>query len=175
MNMVNREPIHARWLSTDGAREELLQLSWENGGWTADVTVTGNDLQYVMRLDESGALRQFLLFRDAEDADLWLAYDGERWGEVNGTVRDDLRLCTTLALDASPCSRAFATIYLSVAGIDHAHLWVGMIDTERLEITPTLVEYMRTGEREWSVGGTPVEIDSNGLPLDVVPHSRRTV
>ena len=43
-------------------------------------------------------MRQFLLFRDLDDPDLWLGTDGAgRWGEINGAHRPELDGCIDIA------------------------------------------------------------------------------
>ena len=46
-------------------------------------------------------MRQFLLFRDLDEPDLWLATDGTgRWGEMNGAHRPELDGCYDVHLPA---------------------------------------------------------------------------
>ena len=80
----------ARWDGWDGQASEELTLRWENEAWTASGLVTGENIQYVVRLSPLWEVRQFLLFRDLDEPDLWLGTDGIRWGEVNGSHREEL-------------------------------------------------------------------------------------
>ena len=56
-----------------------------------------------MRLTPTWQVRQFLLFRDLDDPDLWLATDGTaRWGEMNGAHRVELDGCYDIDLACTP-------------------------------------------------------------------------
>ena len=60
-------------------------------------------MQYVLRLSPTWRVRQFLLFRDLDEPDLWLATDGHaRWGEINGAHRPELDGCNDIDLACSP-------------------------------------------------------------------------
>jgi hypothetical protein len=100
----------AEWISWDAATHELCTIRHENEGWTVDGVITGRadgDVQYVVRADDRWQVRQFLLFRDLEEPDLWLARDQQgRWGEVNGSYREDLSGCTAIGIDDSPMTAA---------------------------------------------------------------------
>ena len=51
----------------------------------------------MLRLSPTWRVRQFLLFRDLDEPDLWLATDGhDRWGEVNGAHRPELDGCVDI-------------------------------------------------------------------------------
>jgi hypothetical protein len=94
----------ARWRTWDHAHLETLVLRWENEGWTATGEVGREAVTYVVRLSATWQVRQFLLFRDLDQPDLWLGTDGAgRWGEVNGAHRPDLDGCTDIA---SPAPRS---------------------------------------------------------------------
>ena len=54
---------------------ETLSLSWDNEAWTAVGRVGRERVEYVLRLAPTWHVRQFLLFRDLDDPDLWLAID----------------------------------------------------------------------------------------------------
>ena len=78
----------ATWRSWTGHTTEVLHLRDEAGGWTADGTISELDVQYVVRLDAHWHLRQFLLFRDLDEPDLWLATDGSgRCGSASAAWR----------------------------------------------------------------------------------------
>ena len=59
----------------EGDEVEVTEFRWENEGWTISGQVARERVQYVVRLSASWQVRQFLLFRDLEDPDLWLATD----------------------------------------------------------------------------------------------------
>jgi hypothetical protein len=83
--------FRARWETWDGGAVEELTLAWDNEAWTASSRVGSHDVEYHVRLSPLWQVRQFLLFRDLDDPDLWLGTDGHgRWGEVNGAHRVDL-------------------------------------------------------------------------------------
>ncbi len=57
----------------------------------------------MIRLSATWQVRQFLLFRDLDEPDLWLGADGTgRWGEMNGAHRHDLAGCTDVELTVTP-------------------------------------------------------------------------
>ncbi len=92
-----------RWTTWDGDHDEHLTLRWENEAWTATGEVGRERVQYVLRLSPTWRVRQFLLFRDLDEPDLWLATDGHaRWGEVNGAHRPELDGCSDIELACSP-------------------------------------------------------------------------
>ena len=93
----------ARWNRVDGEGSEQVDLRWENEGWTITSEVGGPNISYVLRLSATWAVRQFLLFRDLDDPDLWLGTDGSgRWGEINGAHRPDLDGCHDIDLPITP-------------------------------------------------------------------------
>jgi hypothetical protein len=129
-----RRPI---WGAT--AEEEVV-LRFEHGGWTADgrVTVPGavhRDLHWVARLSPDFEPRQFLLFRDLDEPDLWLGTDGRgRWGEVNGAHRPELDGCVAAIVQGS----AFLDD-LRDRWEEAGDVLVAVVDAETLEVVPTLV------------------------------------
>src|SRR5687768_13026964 len=83
-----------QWSTWDGSHGESFTLTWENEAWTATGTVERESVQYVIRLSPTWQVRQFLLFRDLEQPDLWLAIDKRhKWGEMNGSYRPELDRC----------------------------------------------------------------------------------
>lgn len=166
--------IEAEWISVDGSSHEVLRLRFESGGWTADGIVTGPEIQYAIRLDEHWQIRQFLLFRDLEDPDLWLGTDGGgRWGEVNGSHRPDLDGCSGLHLACTPFTNAMAINRLGPLHVgDTAEVKVAVIDPETLAISPTVHRYTRLSESlwqfDWPEAGyrAELEVDERGLVLD---------
>jgi hypothetical protein len=77
--------LETSWSTWDGNHTETLRLTWDNEAWTAIGKVGKEQVEYVLRLAPTWHVRQFLLFRDLEDPDLWLAIDAQhRWGEING-------------------------------------------------------------------------------------------
>ena len=155
-----------------GQPGEQLALRWENEGWTATVHVAAHRVDYVLRLTAQWRVSQFLLFRDLEEADLWLGTDGHgRWGEVNGAHRPDLDGATDLAVPASPFTHTIPIRRLPLRVGHAAELSVLHVDVETLGVVPTRVRYERRGDRRWHCehdGATvEFEVDQYGLPLDV--------
>ena len=66
----------ARWQTWEGDGDETVTLRWENEAWTAIGEVTRERVSYVVRLSPTWQVRQFLLFRDLDEPDLWLGADG---------------------------------------------------------------------------------------------------
>lgn len=166
----------ARWVTGDHA--EHLTLRWENEGWTATGNVEAERIQYVLRITAQWQISQFLLFRDQEDADLWLGTDGHgRWGEVNGAHRTDLDGATDLALACTPFTHTLPIRRLPLAVGDAAELSVLEVDVETLGVVPARHVYARIAERTWrhEVGTERVQfdVDEFGVPLDVGDRFRR--
>jgi uncharacterized protein len=161
---MREHEVEAHFTTWTGDRTEVLTLGWENGGWTLDGRITTNpvdgatrphdDVHYVVRTDEAWRVRQFLLFRDDDEPDLWLAGDGDgAWGEVNGAWRDDLAGCTTIHLDVTPVGH---TLVLRGQAADvtvgaTAEALVAAIDVETLQVRVLRRRATRTGTDTWLV------------------------
>ena len=79
------------WQHWDGTPSSRVDLRWENEGWTAELRLERDDATVALRLSAQWRIQQMLLFRDMEEADLWLATDGKgHWGEMNGAHRTEL-------------------------------------------------------------------------------------
>lgn len=164
-----------RWDSWDQSTHEQLTLGWENGGWTADGLVAGPDIHYVIRLDEQWQMRQFLLFRDLDEPDLWLVTDGTgRWAEMNGERRPELDGCVLIDLTCTPFTtglalRAVADMDVgSVATIDT----IG-VDPETLAVVHTRTIVERPSADGWRVAGADLTTDADWLVEDHHGHFRR--
>src|SRR5215213_5444380 len=91
----------ARWTPWDRPTDEVgepvheaLTIAWDNEAWTASGIVGREQVHYVIRISPTWQVRQFLLFRDMDDPDLWLGTDGHgHWGEINGAHRNELDGC----------------------------------------------------------------------------------
>ncbi len=131
----------ARWSRVDVAGDvqgnEQVDLRWDNEGWTVTGEVAGPNITYVLRLSATWAIRQFLLFRDLDEPDLWLGTDGSgRWGEMNGAHRPDLDGCVEVDLAVTPFSH---TVPIRRLGLDIGHsveLTAASIDVETLGVVP---------------------------------------
>jgi hypothetical protein len=170
-----------RWRTWDHAHLETLTLRWENEGWTATGEVGREALTYVVRLSATWQVRQFLLFRDLDEPDLWLGTDGGgRWGEMNGAHRPDLNGCTDIDLACTPFTRTLPIRRLQLDVGDAAEVRSAAIDVETLGVVPVHQRFRRLQPRRFeltgSAGGTPTvfDIDEYGLVHDDPERYRRT-
>jgi hypothetical protein len=169
----------ARWDGWDDDHHEELSVAWDNEGWTVSGTVSRYDVQYVVRLSPIWHVRQFLLFRDLEEPDLWLGTDGHgRWGEINGAHRVDLDGGIDVALDCTPFTHTIPIRRLELdVGEDSATVLLD-IDVETLGVVPSAATYRRVAADRYEVtradGTTIVHVDAHGVPLDVDGRFRRT-
>ena len=169
-----------RWTTWDGDHDEQLTLRWENEAWTATGEVGRERIQYVLRLAPTWQVRQFLLFRDLEQPDLWLATDGHaRWGEVNGAHRPELDGCRDIELACSPFPATLPIRRLPLDVGDGAELPVITVDVETLAVDVATRRYERAGDRRWrctDVGGDAAhefDVDEYGLVIDQPGRFRR--
>lgn len=168
----------ARWTTWDGEHTEALSLRWENEAWTAAGRVGREAVEYVVRLSPLWQVRQFLLFRDLPEPDLWLGTDGQgRWGEMNGAHRPELDGAHDISLDVTPFTLSLPIRRLPLHVGDAFELQVLAVDVETLAVEPITVSYHRTGERAWRIGRGAVhldlDVDEYGLVLDVDGAFRR--
>ncbi|MBA3605108.1 MAG: putative glycolipid-binding domain-containing protein [Acidimicrobiia bacterium] len=163
----------AHWRTGDGAHRETLSLRWENEAWTATAELARERVQYVLRLAPTWRIRQFLLFRDSGEPDLWLATDGhDRWGEVNGAHRTELDGCTDIDIVCSvfPATVPIRRLPLGIG--DAAELRVAVVDVESLAVDVAVRRYTRVGERTWRRWSgedgktTEFDVDAHGLVID---------
>ena len=175
------EEREIRWTTWDGEHEETVRLGFENGGWTAEGTVEGLDITYVLRFDEAWRTRQFLLFRDLDEPDLWLATDGAgRWGETNGSGRDDLTGCSDIVLSCTPFTTAAAVMRLRASGQHNESLSVAMVDVETLGVTVHHHDLTHLGNDQWRhlshTTGRSYQflVDEFGFTLDEPERFRRS-
>jgi len=166
----------ATWSSGD--LDHQLTLSWENEAWTATVAAGSERIEYVLRITAQWQVSQFLLFRDLEEADLWLGTDGHgRWGEVNGAHRTDLDGGTDIVLACSPFTHTVPIRRLPLAVGDAAELSVLHVDVETLGVVTAHVRYERVDDRRWRYThdgiATEFDVDEFGIPLDVTDRFRR--
>ena len=89
----------------------------------------------MLRLAPTWRVRQFLLFRDLDEPDLWLATDGHnRWGEVNGAHRPELDGCVDIELACSPFPATLPIRRLPLEVGDAAEMPVVTVDVETLAV-----------------------------------------
>jgi len=94
---------HASWTTWDSEHTAHVDLTWENEGWTANCQLSLERAQVVIRLSASWMVQQFIVFRDLDEPDLWLATDGHgRWGEMNGAHRTELDGCVDVDIPGIP-------------------------------------------------------------------------
>ena len=168
----------ARWVTWDGDSDEVTDFRWENEGWTISGQVAREKVQYVVRLTASWQVRQFLLFRDLEEPDLWLATDGTaRWGEMNGAHRVELDGCYDVGLPCTPLTHSLPIRRLPLHVGDSAELPVVAIDVETLDVRAVTHRYVRLDTHRWAFtsGDHAVEfdVDQHGLLIDYPDRFRR--
>ena len=146
----------ASWvaLADDGATNdapiEQFTIRWENEAWTATGAVGREDIQYVLRISPTWHVRQFLLFRDMDEPDLWLGTDGNgRWGEMNGDHRPELDGCVDIDLPCTPFTNTLPIRRLPLHVGDTADITVAYIDVETLGIQPDHQRYTRLATHRW--------------------------
>ncbi len=166
--------------SHSSSHEEHLTLSWDNEAWTASGIVQSDNVQYVMRLLATWQVRQFLLFRDMDEPDLWLGNDGGgRWGEMNGAHRPELDGCVDIALACTPFTNTIAIRRLALHVGDAAEIIVAAVDVETLDIQPVTQRYSRLDTHRWHVEqlatgeSIEFEVDEFGLVIDYPSRFRR--
>lgn len=169
----------ARWRTWDHAHLETLVLRWENEGWTATGEVGREAVTYVVRLSATWQVRQFLLFRDLDQPDLWLGTDGGgRWGEVNGAHRPDLDGCTDIDLACTPFTRTLPIRRLQLDVGDAAEVRTARVDVDTLGVMPVTQRFRRVQQRRFEFTEHDVEysfdIDEFGLVNDDPGRYRRT-
>ena len=162
--------LHVQWQSWDNSTDEQFALRWDNGGWVAEGSVSGANVHYVLRLGENLDLRQFLLFRDLDEPDLWLVRDSTgRWGEMNGGERQDLLGCGPVSLGCSPSATLIAIRSLDLEVGGRAELMAATVDTETLSVVPAAHVFTRLDTHRWhlEVGqfgfSTVFDVDDEGV------------
>jgi hypothetical protein len=171
----------ARWRTWDDQHLETVTLRWENEGWTATGEVGREAVTYVLRLSATWQIRQFLLFRDLDEPDLWLGADGTgRWGEMNGAHRPDLGGCTDIDLTCTPFTKSLPIRRLGLDIGAAGDVRCAMVDVETLELVATRQRFERLAPRRFrqtnldSGISTDLVVDEYGLVHDVADHFRRT-
>jgi hypothetical protein len=170
----------ARWHTWDHEGNETLALRWENEGWTATGEVGREAVTYVIRLSATWQVRQFLLFRDLDEPDLWLGTDGGgRWGEMNGAHRPDIDGCIDIHLPCTPFTNTLPIRRLQLDIGDSAEVMSASVDVETLGVVRSKHLYHRLGPRRFehtqldSEITTEFDIDEYGLVHDLPDHFRR--
>ena len=170
----------ARWRTWDHEHLETVTLRWENEGWTATGEVGREAVTYVLRLSATWQVRQFLLFRDLDEPDLWLGADGTgRWGEMNGDHRHDLAGCTDIDLAVTPFTNSIPIRRLTLDVGASADVVAATIDIDALGVVPVRQRYERLTARRFrrtnldSGEITEFDVDEYGLVHDEPDTFRR--
>ena len=169
-----------RWQTWDLDGDETVTLRWENEGFTAMGEVGREKVTYVIRIGPTWQVRQFLLFRDLDDPDLWLGTDGGgRWGEVNGAHRPDLDGCSDIALGITPFTHTLPIRRLQLDPGDSAAVASAIVDVDTLGVTRSVHRYEHLRPGRWRhidlASGAELDFDTDhfGLVNDVAERYRR--
>jgi len=170
----------ARWVTWDGDDDETIDVRWDNEAWTVTSRLSRERVEYVVRLSPTWRVRQFLLFRDLAEPDLWLATDGHgRWGEINGAHRTELDGCDDIDVIGAAFPVTVPLRRLPLALGDAAELPVITIDVETLAVVAASRRYTRLGRRRWRRWRSELDttdefdVDDHGLSLDQPEQFRR--
>jgi hypothetical protein len=171
----------AGWTPHGTRAEEIIEqvsLRWENEAWTATLQLASHRADAVFRLSPMWQVRQFMLFRDLPEPDLWLGTDGHgRWGEVNGAHRPDLDGAVDIGVAGTVFPHAVPIRRLPLAVGEAAQLTVLVVDVETLAVEPVVHTYAHVDERRWTVAVAGHEesfdVDQHGVPLDTSDRSRQ--
>jgi hypothetical protein len=169
-----------RWSTWDHEHLETTSIRWENEGYTVNGAVGRERVEYVLRLSASWQVRQFILFRDLEEPDLWLATDGAgRWGEMNGAHRTELDGCYDIDLACTPFTNTLPIRRLPLLEGHTAEIPVVFVDPETLDVRPVMQRYTRLHDRSWQCENMDngftvlLEVDEHGLVHDYPGEFRR--
>lgn len=161
------------WLHADGAPSSTASLRWENEGWTCEVRMERDDATAVLRLSAQWRLQQMLLFRDMEEADLWLATDGHgHWGEMNGAHRTELDGCLDVEFANTPFTNSIITHRLPLHIGHSADIQLIAVDVETLGLTRVTHRYTRTAMHTWTYvdlatgDESTAVVDEHGIIVD---------
>jgi hypothetical protein len=163
----------AAWQVGDTGHEVVAELRWDNDAWTAECYHSDERVNFVMRLSPNWQIRQFILFRDMEDPDLWLATDGGgRWGEMDGEHRTEFDGCRGIDIAGTPFTNVLMICGLPLQVGHSAEVPVISIDMETLATTWLAQTYTRVAEHAWRYHSlalnaeVEVEVDEFGFVLD---------
>ena len=156
---------------------DTVSIRWENEGFTLTGSLERERVEYVMRLSSTWQLRQFILFRDLEEPDLWLATDGAgRWGEMNGAHRVELDGCFDLTMSTSTTVTPFtATMPIRRLPLLDGHtadVPVVQVNPDTLEVLAVSLRYTRISARHWRIDtddgqvAIELEVDEHGVVFD---------
>jgi len=170
----------AQWTTWDDAHTEAMNLAWDNEAWTATGHVGRENVQYVLRVSPTWQVRQFLLFRDLDEPDLWLAIDAHhRWGEVNGAFRPEFGAAADIELNCTPFTATIPIRRLGLGIGEAAEIDVITVDVDTLGAVAVPTRYERTAQTAWrstalSTGDErEFEVDGYGLVIHERGRFRR--
>lgn len=168
-----------RW--STGEHLDTTTIRWENEGFTITGVLSEQRVEYVLRLSPTWQVRQFILFRDLEQPDLWLATDGGgRWGEMNGAHRPELDGCYDLHVRGASFTPSLPIRRLPLLEGHAAEVPVVVVDAETLDTWVEVLRYTRLGSHRWRIERdepdpddgldaalqVEVEVDDHGLVTD---------
>jgi hypothetical protein len=163
-----------------GTVDETLTISWDNEAWTVSGFVGREKVQYVLRISPTWHVRQFLLFRDMEEPDLWLGTDGHgHWGEMNGVHRPELDGCVDIDLPCTPFTNTLPIRRVPLHIGESLDLTVVYIDVETLDVQPDRQRYTRLDTHRWRFEQPETgfveefDVDRHGLVRDYPSLFRR--
>ncbi|MEY4174014.1 MAG: hypothetical protein RI900_1179 [Actinomycetota bacterium] len=167
-----------RWSTWDHEHLDTTTVRWENEGFTVTGVLTRERVEYVLRLSASWQARQFILFRDLEEPDLWLATDGAgRWGEMNGAHRTEFDGCYDVLLAGAGFTLGLPLRRLPLLEGHTAELPVVVVDPDTLEARAEVHRYTRLGSHRWRHDDgnhhREFDVDAHGLVLDYPDAFRR--
>ena len=175
----------ARWSTWDGEHTDITTIRWENEGFTISGLLSREHVEFVLRLSPTWQARQFILFRDLEEPDLWLATDGSgRWGEMNGAHRAELDGCYDIVVAGSAFAHSLPIHRLPMHEGHAAEVPVVRVDPETLEVLAVTHRYTRISSHRWRIetesdhaesdhAAVEVDVDDHGLVKDYPDGFRR--
>ena len=163
----------AAWKHVDAPHSSHVDLLWENEGWTANGVLGSENAHFVIRMSAMWVVQQFLLFRDMDEPDLWLATDGHgRWGEMNGEHRTELDGCIDVDLQGTPFTNSIL-IHRLPLHVGHSSTQnVITVNTETLGVTVVSQMYTRLDTHRWQYISlaqnktVEVSVDDFGFVID---------
>lgn len=176
--MSNYRPIASpgrrfTWHHADGSLSSAADVRWENEGWTCEVRLEKDDATAVFRLSAQWRVQQMLLFRDLDEADLWLATDGRgHWGEMNGAHRTELDGCLDIDFANTPFTNSIITHRLPLHIGHSADIQVITVDVETLALQRVTQRYTRTAMHSWTYEDlathtvATANVDEHGFVID---------
>jgi len=163
-----------RWTTWAGEGVETVTIRWENEGFTVNGHLSHERVEYVMRLSPTWNLRQFILFRDLDEPDLWLATDGHgRWGEMNGAHRTELDGCHDVLLPCSAFTHTLPIRRLPLIDGHTADVPAIVVDVETLDASARPQRLTRVDSVTWRCGDEEFTVDDHGVPVDLPGRYRR--